>query len=100
MTRNKRTRRMARKERKATEVEVTAKADEAYAEQRRIHPPTDFSTIRRILLTATFRSHEKGGYQPFTNYVLGPTVKASNPEELENATNEFYVDSVLGEPEN
>ena len=93
--RNNRVRRLARKERKAKEVATRAKADEAYAEERRLHPTTDFSRIHQILLNGRFRSHEKGGTKPFKDCVLGPTVKASNPAELEAATNAFYAREAL-----
>ena len=101
MSRNDRSRRRARKARKIREVEARAKADEAYAEQRRLHPtPVNESRIHQIFMNMSFRSHEKGGTKPFKNFAFGPTVEASTPQELEDATNEFYVRSVLEKPEN
>jgi hypothetical protein len=100
MSRRDRRRRLVRKKRKVRDAEARVKADEAYAEERRRHPTTDFSRIYRILLTGAFRSHERGGFQPFKDHVLGPTVTASTSQELEDATNEFYVRAVLGKPEN
>jgi hypothetical protein len=99
-SRDNRSRKRARKARKLDDEEARKRADEAYAEERRLHPTTDFSQIRRILLTGSFRSHEKGGYQPFKNFAFGPSVKASNPEELEDATNEAYVEQTLGQVKN
>ena len=95
MTRRDRKRRLARRERKLRDEEARKKADEADAEQRRLHPTTDFSWIHRVLLGGSFRSHEKGGYKPFEDYVLGPRVQASTPEELEERTTEFFVDEAL-----
>jgi hypothetical protein len=46
-------------------------------------------------LNGRFRSHEKGGTKPFKDCVLGPTVVASNPAELEAATNAFYAREAL-----
>jgi len=95
MSRRDRARRRARKARKVRDEEARKKADEAYEEQRRLHPTTDFSRIYRILLTGSFRSHEKGGCRPFKDHVLGPRVQATTPQELEDATNEFYVNEAL-----
>jgi hypothetical protein len=95
MSRRGRRRRLARKERKARDAEARVKADEAYAEERRLHPTTDFSRMRRVFLNLSFRSHEKRGTKPFKDYVFGPTVTASTPEELEEATNEYYAREAL-----
>jgi hypothetical protein len=95
MSRRDRRRRLARKERKVRDAEARVKADEAYAEERRLHPTTDFSRIRRVFLNLSFRSHEKGGTKPFKDYVFGPTVTASTPQELEDGTNEYYVREAL-----
>jgi len=100
MSRDAKLRKRARKARNVRDEEAKKRADEAYKEQRRTHPSTDFTRIHHVLLNGSFRSHEKGGYKPFKDYVPGPTVKASDPEELENATNEFYVDAVLGDRDN
>ena len=96
MSRRDRRRRLARKKRKVREVEARAKADAEYAEQRRLNPtPVNESRLRQIFLNLSFRSHEKGGTKPFEDYVFGPTVTASTPQELEEATNEFYVREAL-----
>jgi hypothetical protein len=51
--------------------------------------------MRRVFLNLSFRSHEKGGTKPFKDYVFGPTVTASTPQELEDATNEYYAREAL-----
>jgi len=100
-SRDNRTRKRGRKARKIRDEDARRTADEAYAEERRLHPtPVNESRIHQIFMNMSFRSHEKGGTKPFKNFAFGPTVEASTPQELEDATNEFYVRSVLEKPEN
>jgi hypothetical protein len=99
-SRNSRSRRKARKERKLREREAELRAEE----EHRLHPPDlgpiNESRVRQIFGSTSFRSHEKGGSKPFADFARGPTVKATNPKELEERTAEAFVDATLGKPEN
>jgi len=96
-SRKDRTRRLARKARRCEEREAADKA----AEEQRLNPPPpapiNHTRLRQIFANLSFRSHEKGGTKLFKDYVLGATVRASTPEELEARTNEFWVDEALKE---
>ena len=93
MSRNDRARRKARKARKLAEQE----AEERARAERALLPPTpiNFSRLRQLFASLSFRSHERGGYKPFAGYVLGPHVVASNPQELEEKTDEAHVEMAL-----
>lgn len=94
---NDRSRRKARRLRKVAEEEARVKER---ADFQANPPPINFSRLRQIFGNMSFRSHEKGGTKPFKDFVLGPHVVASTPEELVERTDEAHVDSVLGKPEN
>jgi hypothetical protein len=100
VSRSDRSRRKARKDRKAHAHEAQARA----AEERRLHPPpaepVDHSRLRQVFTNLSFRSHEKGQTKPFKDHVHGPTVKASTPDELAEKTYEAFVDATLGKPVN
>ena len=92
MSRNEKARKRARKERKLRD----AAAKEKAADELRANPtPINHSRLRQVFATMSFRSHEKGGTKPFKDHVLGPTVKASTPEELVSKTDEASVDETL-----
>ena len=93
MGRNDRSRRRARKERKLREQE----AEERARAERALLPPTpvNHSRIRQLFANLSFRSHEKGGFKPFADFVHGPTVVASTPEELEERTDEAFVEEAV-----
>jgi hypothetical protein len=95
MGRKDRSRKRARKARVREEHEARAKAEEGL----RLHPPppepVNHSRLRQVFATMSFRAHEKGGSRPFKDHVLGPTVKASTPEELAERTDEAYVGETL-----
>jgi len=95
MSRNDRSRKKARKERKRTQLEARARAE---VELRLSPPPPEpinHSRLRQLFSNMSFRSHEKGGTRLFKDHVLGPTVTASTPEELEAAMVEAFVDETL-----
>ena len=97
MSRNDRARRLARKARRLREQE----AQERAAQELRLNPtPINHSRVRQLFSNMSFRSHEKGGSRPFKDYVVGPTVLASNPTELRarvepEKNDESYVEEAL-----
>ena len=97
MGRNDKSRKKARKARRQAEQEAQARAEE----ERRLHPPPptpiNYSRLRQIFANMSFRSHEKGGYKPFKDFVLGPLVEASTPDELEERTDEAFVEASKGQ---
>jgi len=95
--RNDTTRRRLRRERKLRELQAGERAAE---ELRRNPSPINHSRLRQIFSTLTFRSNVQGGTKLFEGYALGPHVIANNPAELVEKSDEFYVVSALGEPEN
>jgi hypothetical protein len=95
VSRDARARRKARKARVREEREAAQRAEE----EHRLHPPAptsiNFSRLRQIFSTMSFRSHEKGGTRPFDGFVLGPNVRATTPEELAEKTDEAFVAEAL-----
>ncbi len=95
MSRKDRSRKKARKARRLAEHEAELRAED----ERRLNPPSptpvNHSRLRQVFGNLSFRSHERGGTKPFSDRVLGPTVKASTPEELVERTDEAYVEEAL-----
>jgi hypothetical protein len=92
VSRDDKTRKRCRKARKLAEREAEARVEE----ERRLNPPAptpiNWARLYGTFATMSFRSHIKGGTRPFANFVLGPTVKASNPQELEAETERAFVE--------
>jgi len=95
--RNDKPRRGSRRARKRARREAEERAAE---EQRRNPTPVNHSRLVQIFGNLSFRSHERGRTKPFEDFVIGPCVEASTPEELDAMMNDLYVEAVLGQPEN
>lgn len=92
MSRKDKSRKKARKARKLVEQEARARVDE---QERLNSTPINHSRLRQLFSNMSFRSNVKGGTRPFKDYVIGPHVEASTPEDLVEKTDEFYVEQSL-----